>query len=53
MKAVCIILVLIISGTAIGGTTSTRIEIATVPDEYTPTNASIGERVSMADFALK
>jgi hypothetical protein len=50
MKTVCVVLVLTIAGMAASGNAPKRIKIATVPDEYTPTNASVKEPVSMQDF---
>ena len=50
MKAVCMVLVLILSGIAAGGTARKRIKIATVPDEYMPSDVPIKEPVSMQDF---
>jgi len=53
MRSAWIALVLMISGTALGGTAPTRIKIATVPDEYTPTDTSMTEPVSMQDFRFE
>lgn len=53
MKAVFMVLVLASSGLAANGTMPKRIKVATVPDEYTPTNASIREPVSMEDFRFE
>lgn len=50
MKTLCAVFVLIVSEIAAGGTNQNRIKIATVPDEYTPTNAVIREPVSMQGF---
>ena len=52
MKAACIVLVLTICGAA-SGTTWKRIKIDTVPDEYTPTDASVREPVSMEAFRFE
>lgn len=49
----CVFVVLIISVTAFGETAPIRIKVATVPDEYIPTNASVREPVSMADYRFE
>ncbi len=50
MKNLCAALLLLFSGMAASGSTPTRIRIATVPDEYTPTSTLTREPVSMEDF---
>jgi len=47
------VLVLVISSMAVSGTTWKRIKIDTVPDEYTPTSASVREPVSMQAFRFE
>ena len=50
MKNLCAALLLLFSGIAASGSAPTRIRIATVPDEYTPTSTLTREPVSMEDF---
>lgn len=44
------VLVLVITPALVSAGQSTRIKLATVPDRYTPTNASVIEPVSMQGF---
>jgi len=53
MKNLCAVVVLILSGMAVGGTIPARIKIATVPDEYTPSSTLTREPVSLEDFSFE
>jgi hypothetical protein len=53
MRILSVSFVLIALGIAANAATATRIKIGTVPDEYTPTDASTAERVSMQDFRFE
>ena len=52
-KTLSAVLVLMISGMTAYGAAQTRIKIATVPDEYTPTSTPTRQPVSMEDFRFE
>lgn len=53
MKNLCAVVALLLSGLAARGSSQTRIKIATVPDEYTPTSTLTREPVSLEDFGFE